>query len=138
MHVVDTLVGISPFTFLVLALAIYRVTRLIVADSLLEPARNWLFGRFPYSGSFMDGGPEDKPKRAKRAAFQNTGRGTEARWFVETGTFLGNLLHCFWCIGFWVSVVGTVVYGLFPTAGLLLSLPFTFSAITGFIASKEG
>lgn len=38
---------LNPIALVILALAVFRVTRLITTDTILETPRNWLFDRFP-------------------------------------------------------------------------------------------
>lgn len=69
----------APFTFVLVALAAYRLTRFVVADSLLAPQRRWLFERFPPSQGLANVFGKDHPSR------------------------LGQLIDCPYCIGFWIS-----------------------------------
>lgn len=81
--------------FILLALACYRVTRLVTTDKITEP----IFDRLRF--------------------------GLERRWYAKHGpegsdthfnSKLAFMLSCPWCLGFWVSGVGTLlvslVYGL--------------------------
>ena len=81
--------------FILLALACYRVTRLVTTDKITEP--------------FFD-----------KIRF-----GLERRWYAKHGpegsdthfnSKLAFLLSCPWCLGFWISGAGTLlvslVYGL--------------------------
>jgi hypothetical protein len=88
---------VNAVDFLILALAAYRITRLIVEDTLLEPLRERVWKRFP---------PETK---------------------------LGYLFTCFWCTGFWVSVLIVAVYLLLPSATIAIALVFALSAVVGII-----
>lgn len=38
---------LNPVALVILSLAVYRVTRLITTDTILETPRNWLFDKFP-------------------------------------------------------------------------------------------
>jgi hypothetical protein len=137
---IQTLLHITPFAFVLLCLAGYRITRLFVADTfpLFSRPRNWLHSRFPPTGAFMDGGPQDFPPHVRHATYQNTGVGRESRWFINDGHWLGDLTSCAWCTGWWVSLIGAVMYGLFPHFAVVASIPWAVSAVVGLISSKEG
>ena len=81
--------------FILLALACYRVTRLVTTDKITEP----IFDKIRF--------------------------GLERRWYAKHGPVgsdthfnskLAFLLSCPWCLGFWISGAGTLlvslVYGL--------------------------
>lgn len=85
----------DAWLFVLLALASYRVTRLVTTDKITEP----IFDRLRF--------------------------GLERRWYAKHGpegsdthfnSKLAFLLSCPWCLGFWVSGAGTLlvslVYGL--------------------------
>lgn len=137
---IDVLFQIPVWHAVLLLLAAFRITRLITTDDmpLVASARNWLHARFPPSGVFMDGGPSDFPPRVQHAIYQNTGRGTEARWFIEKGHWLGKLTSCMWCAGFWVSCVATLAYGLNPTFAVVASIPWALSAGVGLLSNIGG
>lgn len=136
---IHALFHISPFHLVLLILAALRITRLVVSDTFPPFAwvRNLLHTYFPPSGSYMDGGPNDTPKRAKHAIYQNSGRGTEARWYIEEGTWLGDLTNCPWCIGWWISLTAAVIYGFNPTFAVIASIPWAISYAVGFLSGKE-
>ena len=43
---------IDAFTYIIYALAAYRLTRLITTDTILEGLRNWIWKKFPPSHGF--------------------------------------------------------------------------------------
>lgn len=45
--------NISALHFLVLALMVYRLTRLIVVDTIFEPVRSWIFSKKPPHSSSL-------------------------------------------------------------------------------------
>jgi hypothetical protein len=49
---VQALFDISPFHFIILALATYRLSRLLVIDNIFEWLRNLVWKRFPPSTTF--------------------------------------------------------------------------------------
>lgn len=87
--------------FLLLALGTYRLTRLLVEDTIFEPIRERIFERYP----------------------------------PECSRF-GYLFTCYWCMGFWISLLFVLCYILVPTATLIASLVLALSAITGLISER--
>lgn len=106
---------ITVFQFLILALASFRVTRLVVQDSILDRPRHWFHWHWPPTGSEW----KTRPKHGK-SAYVNA---SEPKFRVVKGTFLGNLTECFYCSGVWVSAG---VLGLF-----LLSNPVVWWILVG-------
>jgi hypothetical protein len=74
---------VSPYVFVLAALAAYRLARFVVHDSLLEDARRWVFRRFPPDQVWVQG-------------FQAEHQRTRPHK-------LGQLLDCTYCLGFWIS-----------------------------------
>jgi hypothetical protein len=84
---------VSPYVFVLAALAAYRLTRFVVDDSLLQGPRRWVFRRFP-------------PDQVWVAGFQ-------AEHGRERPHKLGQLLDCTYCTGFWMAgLVLLVVWAL--------------------------
>jgi hypothetical protein len=137
---IKTLFHITPLTLVLLSLAAFRITRLITRDTfpLFAVPRNWLWSKFPPSGTYMDGTVEDRPPRVKHAVFQNTGRGVEDRWYIEKGHWLGDLTACDWCAGWWVSLMFSISYGLWPIYVVAFSVPWAIGAIVGLISAHQG
>ena len=110
--------------FVVLALASYRVTRLLIADDFPPVAklRERLLLRFPFEGQILNG--------ADGTARQSS------------GTFLGDLVTCPWCLGFWVAAVAWLCYevavdGMNAPWAFRLAVPWALSAVVGLIWSRE-
>ena len=88
--------------FVVLALAAFRVTRLVVEDAVTERLREWVWRRVP-------------PSRG-----------------------IGYMITCYWCTGFWVSLLLAVLYMMVPTATVAVALVFALSAVVGLLAERRG
>lgn len=91
---------VDPFTFILLSLATYRLTRLFLLDEITEPLRDAIWKKFP---------PHTK---------------------------LGYLLTCFWCFGFWASILVVVLYLLVPPIAYVVSLVLSISAVVGIVSSR--
>ena len=87
--------------FVLLALAVYRVTRAIVRDQVGAPVRRALARRFP---------PRVGPLVDEATGTEIEGTATvRPRWPVV-------LASCAWCLGTWLSLAGVLAVHL---AGLL-------------------
>lgn len=91
---------IDPFTFILLSLATYRLTRLVLLDEIAEPLRERIWKRFPPHTKF------------------------------------GYLFTCFWCFGFWTSILVVVLYLLVPPIAYVVSLVLSISAVVGIVSSR--
>lgn len=78
-------------TLLIIFLAAYRLTHLVVFDKIFEPIRNLFVRR--YYVKYSDG-------LVVRYELQ----GGEIRQFV------GKIMNCFWCAGIWVSALTTSLW----------------------------
>ena len=98
--------------FVLLALACYRVTRLVTTDKITE--------RF----------------------FDKIRFGLEHRWYAKHGPVgsdthfnskLAFLLSCPWCLGFWVSGAGTLLVSLVYGLDYPIITWFAVSTVIGFL-----
>jgi hypothetical protein len=55
-----------------------------------------------------------------------------AKWPPES-TKIGYLLTCYWCSGFWISVILTLIFLFGGTIGLVIVLILALSAIVGLL-----
>lgn len=107
-----------PWTFVLLALAAYRLTRLVGWDVITRPLRE------PMTGRKEKGGGKDA---------RDSSRGTKRPWYRP---HLDDFIHCPFCAGFWVCVA---VWGLWlwqPHWTLVLSVPWALSAIAGLVTKN--
>lgn len=129
MNIAPHLATLYGWPLAVLALAIYSITRLITEDSFppIERARTWFFDKFPHDGFSTKIRPN--PKRAK---FIVTGD----HYHVTVGHWLGELVSCLWCAGWWVSVAVCTAFWFWPVATVAVCVPFAFRVIPGIIGAK--
>lgn len=102
----------APILLLLDALACYRLTRLVVADSLTEPARRWLIGSVPTSDHMLDG----------------------SRISVAARPRLAEFLSCPWCVSFWTAIGVVLMQSWIPSAWLYVSAVLAFSALAGLLS----
>lgn len=115
----------DAWTFVLLALAAFRVYRLIARDTITEPIRAKL--------TYPDGEAvalDDEP-----CAFGLWLRGADGQrksWRVYAST----LIRCPWCAGFYVSVAWWGAWALDPRLTAFLAAPWALSAAVA-LASKQ-
>ena len=120
------LLSANPVFAIILALAAFSITRLIVTDTFppIEKLRTWFFEHFPHDGF-------STLKRPVRGQWVAIGRG----YTVNIGTWLGELVSCPWCAGWWVSLGSWISFVLWPTVTLAICVPFALRAIVGIIST---
>ncbi|PLR78798.1 sporulation protein [Bacillus sp. V3-13] len=108
----------------IIGIASFRLTRLIVFDKITE------FIRAP----FFEEQIEEDPDGNKEIYLVPKGNGIRS--------WIGELLSCFWCTGVWSSLLLTVVYFLVPVIGVpvifVLAVAAVGSVIEIFISKALG
>jgi hypothetical protein len=99
------------FALLLLALAAYRLFRLIGEDTILDRPRAWLL-RIPVD--YKDGDPIPDAYREH----------------------LGLFLQCPWCAGFWITLGWWAAWWEWPHASLFAAAPLALSTIVGLTAKN--
>jgi hypothetical protein len=115
----------SPWVAAVLALAAYRIVRLIGWDDLppIERARDWAVGaKLVTTGSQaqVDGLTSDPPELA----------------WTYARPVLNHFLHCAFCQGFWVSVAVYVAWIEEPYWTVTVLAAFALSGAVGLVAKN--
>lgn len=128
MNLEAPLAALFGWPFVVLALAIYSITRLVTTDSFppVEKARNWLFQRFPPEGYTTLVRPNEK-----RVKFMLQGR----HYVVTEGHWFGELISCPWCSGMWVATAVFLAFWVAPVVTTFVLVPMAWRVIPGIIHS---
>lgn len=126
MNLEAPLSALFGWPLLIVALAIFSITRLITTDSFppVEKARLWLFQRFPPEGYTTLIRPNDK-----RCRFQLQGR----YYVVTEGHWLGELLSCPWCSGMWVSLGVSLAFWAWPIVTTAVLVPIALRVVPGIV-----
>ncbi|WHY02116.1 DUF1360 domain-containing protein [Neobacillus sp. DY30] len=107
--------NIDYLEFIIVTLACFRLTRLIVFDKITEFLRN----------PFFDEMEEENEE------------GTLEVYYVPKGTpikkFIGELLSCYWCTGVWVSAAVVIGYLLLPAVFIPFILVFAVAGLAAII-----
>lgn len=115
------LAALFGWPLLVFALGIFSITRLITTDTIIEGWRNRFFTHWPHEGL-------STYQRPKRGKFIHTSGGS---YYVNTGTKLGDLIHCPWCTGFWVSLGLFAAFVAWPVGTTFVLTPLAFRVVAG-------
>lgn len=110
----------SPLWLVINALMAYRLTRLWIDDDLppLPALRRWARHRLDLASS----------RSARR----------DDHLSLYGGHPLENLVGCYWCAGYWVSLGVFLAASLIPmTVWAFLAVPLALSAVVGLIASRD-
>ncbi|CAH1215240.1 hypothetical protein PAECIP111891_04236 [Paenibacillus allorhizoplanae] len=90
-------------TFIILSLAVYRLTHLLVIDKIFEPIRRYFvirnFASKPFPTYTVQGGVLRR--------------------------FIGKMLVCHWCSGIWVAAV--IAFGFYRPLDIKTSIILTFA-----------
>ncbi|MDW7616303.1 DUF1360 domain-containing protein [Peribacillus simplex] len=106
----------NEFTvFLILGLASFRLTRLIVFDKIMEPIRRPFFKEI-----------EEKDEEGDVEIFLMP----KEKGLLGWG---GQLLSCFWCVGVWVSLLLVLLYIQHWFIGYVLILTLAVAAVGAII-----
>lgn len=116
----------QPVYFIIFALAVFSITRLINTDTFppIERARNWFYDRFPYDGYAT----KNRPKRGTFVVVGTT-------YHVNIGVWQGELVSCPWCLGWWVSLAMSLFFLATPVVALAVYVPFALRVIPGIIGN---
>lgn len=133
----------NPLDLLILALAVSRLSRLIVSDSITEKLRNWIWYRLPASDTeFGDSEVKVDGKDTlgnQIGVLHKTGVHvfrTRTAWYATQPRMIGNLISCPWCAGFWVAIAVWAGYWFYPET-VIFTVPFALSEITGLLNARS-
>lgn len=111
--------------FVVVALAAYRLTRLVRNDLLFASWRHRWYRRFP-------------PNAHYQAMVNQPGRG----WVQSPNPIrpihpLGQLIDCAWCCGFWITAALVAVTAQFVSVPQPALVVLAVSTAVGFVAKVD-
>jgi hypothetical protein len=115
------------FQVVVLALAAFRLSRLFIEDTIFQPVRTAIFSRWPGQDVEYDAGD-----KVRGGTFSQNGKlyASEPTW---TGDRIAMLLGCYACTGFWVSLILSVLWWLWPNT-IWVVFPLALSSVVWFLA----
>ncbi|MCJ7840344.1 DUF1360 domain-containing protein [Lederbergia sp. NSJ-179] len=114
--------SINWFTFLLVSLAVFRLTRLLVYDQITE------FIRRPFMQEY-----EERDENGKTEIYLIPRENGLRGW-------IGQLISCYWCTGIWVTLFLLLIRWLYPEVAdpliYILSVAGAASIIETVIQSK--
>lgn len=105
----------GTLSFVVFALASFRLTRLIVFDTITAPFRRL----------FHEEQEEVNEQGEVETYIIIKGEGLRS--------WVGELLSCYWCTGIWCTAALLLIYILFPVISMWLNLLLAIAAAAGII-----
>ena len=96
------------------ALACYRLTRLVVQDTITEPWRRWIVGNKRSGARALSGEHIVMVARPRVAEF----------------------ITCPWCVSFWIAIGVVMLQTLTPTVCLYVTAILAFSAVAGILSER--
>lgn len=141
------MVDFSPFTFVVFGLAAYRITRLIVEDTIpFGRIRQAIVTRWPSAADEFVGDMVVRDSeghhvrgfpRVRLIPIRDPAAPDEVVWYAESPRKVGELVQCPWCMGIWVSAALYAVWYVWPSYTLVGAYVAAAAALVGLLASWE-
>lgn len=132
----------TPLEWILAVLVAFRLTRLVSEDfPPVKAGRDWLLRRWP-------GEDTEFPASEVRIVTSETGDDyvhadteirlleVDGRWFADRPHWVGQLIECYWCHGFWISAAVLPVFG--PSLRDWVVGAFAVSGAVGLLRSWEG
>ena len=130
---IDAVIANTWLWFVYLTFLSYSITRLIVTDDfyIFSKPREWIKNNFPPEDWVMNKvPPHRKPDQFKKLP-------NNRDYVVLEGHWLGELISCPWCSGFWVSAGVWAAFLFVPEIVVALGMPLAIRALVGSIAFRN-
>lgn len=111
--------------FLILTLAVFRLARLVIEDTITEPLRTAVLSRWPGQDVEYEAGD-----KVRGGVFQIDGK-LYAQEPTATGNKVAKLLGCYWCASPYIAAVVVLGFWLWPGPVLWLA---SVAAVAGLAA----
>ena len=94
----------DPLLLAIDMLAVYRFSRLVVADSILDTPRGWLLRRWPGDETtFHELAPPNGPPPYVHAVTGIEVIRVGDEWVAARPRWLGTWIECVWCNSVWIA-----------------------------------
>lgn len=113
--------------FLILTLAVFRLARLVIEDTITEPLRTWILSRWPGADVKYDEGD------VVRGGTIRVGTDLYAAEPTKTGDKIAKLLSCYWCLSSWLAGLVVLFYWRWREVGFWLLLVAAVSGLASII-----
>jgi len=125
----------DPLLLAIDMLAVYRFSRLVVADSILDTPRAWLLARWPGDETEFGTTPPTGPPPYIHAVTGIELIPVDGVWMAQTPRWFGKWLSCIWCVSPYVAV-GVVMARSWWDWWQYPALVAALSAVAGTIHSR--
>lgn len=135
---------LDPLVLLIDLLAVYRLTRLITKDTLLQEIRWWILQRWPNEGTEFPANIVTDINKANGAlanglpVFRSTKEDEDGDsiWLPLRTYKITELLECPWCASYWVAAIVVALRTFIPTPWGYVAVTLAFSALVGLIFTR--
>ncbi len=93
----------DPLLLLIDMLAVFRFSRLIVADSIFDTPRSWLLARWPGDETVFGTTPTAEPPPYVHAVTGIELIWVDGTWMAARPRWFGKWLSCIWCVSPYVA-----------------------------------
>jgi hypothetical protein len=121
----------SWWQLVLLALAAFRITRLVGWDDLTITPRRWLTGLGDTDHEALAEHVDDLAERGIDA-WQTR----PAPLISKQRFYLSRMIRCPWCFGWWCSLTIWIAWEAWPHAIFVAAAPFAISALVGLVAKN--
>lgn len=123
-------------TFVILSLAVARLTRLLTTDSLTEPIRRWFLYRWPNEDTkFGDSELAHQERDDPQPRHLPTGVeviNVDRAWVALYPKKWSEVLSCDWCAAIWIGIAVWIAYWFYPVTEVILT-PLALAYVAGFL-----
>lgn len=125
-------------TEIILALATFRIARLIVADTIFDAPRSWFLSRWPGADTEFEATAVELNDQGLPIIDLGDGTGRPLvrietdTWVAANPTWPGKLLECVWCVSVWVGA-GVVALHVWWDWFQYPAMMLAFSAVAGWL-----
>jgi len=132
----------TPLEWILATLVSFRLTRLVSEDfPPIKAGRDWLLRRWPGPDTTFPTNEVDVVRGEVGDEYRHVETGVplmevEMVFFAERPHWLGQLIECYWCHGFWISVAVLPVFG--PTWFEWAVGALAVNGLIGLLRSWEG
>lgn len=121
---------------ILLALAAFRITRLVGWDDLTIPIRRRITGMSDAEHHHWASWVNQMQERGLDPFDPQTEAGARVPPVSPRRFYVSKLIHCPWCAGWWISVCVWLAWLAWPAFVVWACVPFAVSAIVGLVSKQ--
>lgn len=120
-----------PWVFVLLGLFAFRLTRLASWDEITRRPRAWVCGLSDAAYDTLAAYVDEYEAEGADPWTQHAADLPTRRRF-----YFAKMIHCAWCMGWWVSLAVSVAWWAWPDGTVRVAVPFALSAVVGLVAKQ--